>query len=52
MDWSLIFNGVRTKKRKYGLVIHEVPKKDLDPNTEDEAILRNEIEKENTSRNL
>ena len=27
-------------------------KKDLDPTTEDEATLRNEIEKENASRNL
>jgi len=52
MDWSLAFNGVKIKKRKYGLVIHGVPKKDLDPNTEDEVILRDEIEEENTSRNL
>ena len=35
MDWSLIFNGVRIRKRKYGIVIHGVPKKDLDP-TKDE----------------
>jgi hypothetical protein len=52
MDWNPIFNGVRTKKCKYGLVIHGVPKKDLDPNAEDEVILRDEIEEENTSRNL
>ena len=53
MDWSLMFNGVRTKKRKYGLVVHGVPKKDLDPTiTEDEVILRDEIEEENTSRKL
>jgi hypothetical protein len=52
MDWNPIFNGVRIKKRKYGLVIHGVPKKDLDPNTEDEVVLRDEIEEENTSRNL
>jgi hypothetical protein len=52
MDWNLVFNGVRIKKRKYGLVIHRVPKKDLDPNTEDEIILRDEIEEENVSRNL
>ena len=52
MDWNLLFNGVSVKKRKYGLVIHGVPKKDLDPNTEDEIILRDEIEEENTSRNL
>jgi hypothetical protein len=52
MDWSLAFIGVKTKRRKYGLVIHGVRKKDLDPTTEDEATLRNEIEKENASRNL
>src|SRR5436190_1710585 len=53
IDWSSVFNGARTKKRKYGLVIHEVPKKDLDPTiTEDEVILRDEIEEENISRNL
>jgi hypothetical protein len=52
MDWSLIFSGVRAKKRRYGLVVHGVPKKDLDPNTEDEIILRDEIEEENTSRGL
>ena len=52
MDWSLVFNGVSVKKCKYGLVIHGVPKKDLDPNTEDEIILRDEIEEENASRNL
>src|ERR1700686_3749954 len=47
MNWNLLFNGVSVKKRKYGLVIHRVPKKDLDPNTEDEIILRDEIEEEN-----
>ena len=52
MDWSQLFNGVRVKKRKYGLVIHGVPKKDLDPNTENEIILKDEIEEENTSRDL
>jgi hypothetical protein len=52
MNWSLIFSGVKIKKRKYGLVIHGIPKKDLDPTTEDEIILRDEIEEENTSRNL
>ena len=52
MDWSLAFIGVKSKRRKYGLVIHGVHKKDLDPTTEDEATLRNEIEKENASRNL
>jgi len=53
IDWSSVFNGARTKKRKYGLVIHGVPKKDLDPTiTEDEVILRDEIEEENISRNL
>ena len=30
MDWSLIFNRVKVKKCKYGLVLHEVPKKNLD----------------------
>ena len=52
LDWNLIFSGVRTKKRKYGLVLHGVPKQDLDPNIEDETILKDEIEEENTSRNL
>ena len=52
MDWNLIFNGVKTKKSLRGLVINGVPKKDLDPNTEDQIILRDEIEEENISRNL
>jgi hypothetical protein len=52
MDWSLAFSGVRTKRRKYGLVIHGVHKKDLDPNTEDGKKIKNDIEVENTSRNL
>jgi hypothetical protein len=52
MDWNLVFKGVTTKKRKYGLVIHRVPKKDLDSNTGDEKILRDEIKEENISRNL
>jgi len=53
MDWSIIFNEVKVKKRKYGLVLHGVPKKDLDPTiTEEYYILRDEIEEENTSRNL
>jgi hypothetical protein len=52
IDWSAIFKGVTVSKRKYGLVIHGVPKKDLDPNTEDQLILRDELEEENTSRNL
>ena len=53
IDWSLIFDGVKVKKRKYGLVIHGVPKKDLDPTIiEDHDTLIEEIEEENTSRNL
>ena len=52
VDWGSIFNGVIVSKRKYGLVIHRVPKKDLDPTTEEQVILRDEIEKENTSRDL
>jgi hypothetical protein len=53
MDWNPTFNGVKSKKRKYGLVIHGVPKKDLDPtDTEDDLTIRGEIEKENTNRDL
>jgi len=52
MDWGAIFNGVTASKRKYGLVIHGVPKSDLDPSKEDQIILRDELEEENTSRNL
>lgn len=52
MDWGAIFNGVTASKRKYGLVIHGVPKNDLDPTKEDQIILRDELEEENTSRNL
>jgi hypothetical protein len=52
MDWSLIFNGVSIRKRKYGIVIHGVPKKDLDPTKDENEEMRQEIEEENTSRNL
>ena len=49
MDWNLVFNGVRIKKRKYGLVIHGVPKKDLDPNTENEIILGTKLKKKTSA---
>ena len=52
MDWSLAFEGVKIKRRKYGLVIHGIHKKNFDPSTEDEAELIKEIEKENASRGL
>jgi hypothetical protein len=53
MDWNSVFTGVTVSKRKYGLVVHGVPKNDLDPtNTEDQLVLRDEIEEENLSRNL
>jgi hypothetical protein len=53
MDWNPTFNGVKPKKRKYGLVLHGVPKTDLDPtDIENEVIMRDEIEEENTSRDL
>jgi len=52
MDWSLIFNGVSVRKRKYGIVIHGVPKKDLDPTKDGNEETRQEIEEENASRNL
>jgi cyclophilin family peptidyl-prolyl cis-trans isomerase len=55
MDWNSIFDGVKVHKRKYGLVIHGILKKDLDPRqgTEDEyEETKQEIEDENDSRNL
>ena len=53
MDWSSIFSGAMVYKRKYGLVIHGVPKKDLDPTTtEENDTSEHEIEEENASRNL
>jgi len=52
MNWDLAFEGVKTKTRKYGLVVHGVPKKDLDPTNEDDLIMRDELEQENNSRNL
>jgi hypothetical protein len=53
MNWDSAFEGAQVKKRKYGLVLHGVPKMDLDlTDKEDEVIIRDEIEEENTSRNL
>jgi len=52
MDWNLAFSGVKTKTRKFGLVIHGVTKKDLEPANEDNVVLRDELEEENTSRSL
>ena len=52
MDWNSIFNEVRTKTRKYGLVVHGVSKKDLVPINENETTLRDDLDEENISRNL
>ena len=50
MDWNSVFTGVTTRRRKYGLVIHGVPKKDVEFTIpEDEAITREEIEEENST---
>jgi len=52
MDWNKVFQGVKVRQRKYGVVVHGVRKSDLDPTNKEQEDTKNEIEEENSSRNL
>ena len=52
VDWDKVLPGTKVNKRKYGIVVHGVPKVDVDPTKDDQEMLTTEIKEDNESRNL
>jgi Zinc knuckle. len=52
MNWEAAFEGLTERQRKYSIVIHGVPKEDLNPKTEDNAKAIAKLEEENITRKL
>ena len=52
MNWEAAFEGLTEHKRKHGFIVYGVLKADLDPNTDDTNETIEELEVENSSRNL
>jgi len=52
MNWGAAYEGLTEHKRKHGFVVHGVLKADLDPSTDNPDKAIEELEVENSSRNL
>src|SRR5579859_4880768 len=52
MNWGAAFEGLMEHQRKYGIVIHRVPKEDLNPKTDDNSKAIAKLEEKNSTRQL